>query len=184
MSFISYTCGVLYVLTLAAFPVYWNYALLRRWRVFRWRFLGVRAPDHLPVAWCLIPLFRPLDLIINCCNKTWCIKHWLYCLFHYLSLYVWNLFLIHIKVMHSVLALKLGVTNGLFMKKCWDTIKGEFCRILSQFYQGNTNLEFINGSFINLIPKKDNPRTVNDFKPVSPQNSSFKLLTKHLATRL
>jgi hypothetical protein len=28
------------------------------------------GPDHLPVAWCLIPLFRPLDLIINCCHKT------------------------------------------------------------------------------------------------------------------
>jgi hypothetical protein len=66
----------------------------------------MRAPGHLPVAWCFIPLCRHLGLVIRFCNKTWCNKHWLYCLFH---LYVWNLILAHIKAMHLVLALKLGV---------------------------------------------------------------------------
>jgi hypothetical protein len=28
-------------------------------------FLGVRAPSHLPVAWCLSPLLRPLGLVIS-----------------------------------------------------------------------------------------------------------------------
>jgi hypothetical protein len=45
-------------------------------------------------------------------------------------------------------------------------------------------LEHINGSFITLIPKKDNPKTVNNYRPISLLNSSLKLVTKILATRL
>jgi hypothetical protein len=67
MSFISYTCWVLYVLTLAVFSAYCCYVLLlRRW-VHCWRFLlGVRNPR--PTA-CgkmgSIPLFSPFWT----CNK-------------------------------------------------------------------------------------------------------------------
>jgi hypothetical protein len=46
------------------------------------------------------------------------------------------------------------------------------------------NLESINGSLITLIPKKDNPRTVNDFRLISLLNYSLKFLTKLLANRL
>jgi hypothetical protein len=74
------------------------------------RLCGDLLAGYLPVAWCPFPLFSPDGLLINCCNKIRCNKHWLYCLFHYLSLYVWNLILAHIKKMHSVLFLKLGVT--------------------------------------------------------------------------
>jgi retron-type reverse transcriptase len=49
---------------------------------------------------------------------------------------------------------------------------------------GGLNLEHINGFFITLVPKKDNPRTVNDYMLISLLNSSLKLLTKILANRL
>jgi hypothetical protein len=42
----------------------------------------------------------------------------------------------------------------------------------------------LNESFITLVPKKNNPETVNDFRPISLLNSSIKLLTKILAERL
>jgi hypothetical protein len=74
--------------------------------------------------------------------------------------------------------------NGRFMKKCWEIIKEGFSRLFNQFVQRYINLEFINGSFITLIPKKDNLGTVNDFRPISLLNSSLKLLTKLLATQL
>jgi retron-type reverse transcriptase len=45
-------------------------------------------------------------------------------------------------------------------------------------------LQSINGSFITLIPKIDNPSRVGDFRPISLLNNSIKLLTKLLANIL
>jgi retron-type reverse transcriptase len=45
-------------------------------------------------------------------------------------------------------------------------------------------MQNINTSHIVLVPKKDNPTRVGDFRPISLLNSSVKLLTKILANRL
>jgi hypothetical protein len=74
--------------------------------------------------------------------------------------------------------------NGVFFKKCWHIISDDFYRLYECFYSGNINLECINGSYIVLITKKDNPQTANDFRPISLLNLSLKLLTKLLANRL
>jgi retron-type reverse transcriptase len=55
---------------------------------------------------------------------------------------------------------------------------------LFRFFQGKANLECINTSYITLVPKKDSPETVNDFRPISLMNISLKLITKLLADRL
>jgi hypothetical protein len=47
--------------------------------------------------WCLFRCLVLSGLVISFCIKIRCNKHWLYCLFHYLSLYVLNLILTHIK---------------------------------------------------------------------------------------
>jgi hypothetical protein len=86
--------------------------------------------------------------------------------------------------MPSDLATSLDGCNGMFMKKCWSIIQDDFDRLFGQFYSGNLNIEHINGSYITLIPKKDSPRTINDYRPISLLKSSLKLLTKILATRL
>lgn len=69
-------------------------------------------------------------------------------------------------------------------KKCWHIIKEEFYALCDSFFQGNANLESINTSFITLVPKKDSPESVNDFRPISLLNCSLKLLTKILVDRL
>jgi hypothetical protein len=52
------------------------------------------------------------------------------------------------------------------------------------FYNGNICTQSINGSYITLVPKVDNPKSVNDYRPISILNSSIKLITKILANRL
>jgi len=74
--------------------------------------------------------------------------------------------------------------NGLFIKKCWEILKGDFTRLFNDFFTSNIDLRSINSSIIALIPKKDNPETVDDFRPISLLNYTLKCITKLLSTRL
>jgi len=74
--------------------------------------------------------------------------------------------------------------NGLFLKKCWPSIRGDFYKLFANFFSGQLNLECINTLYITLVPKKDNSETVNDFRPISLMNISLKVITKVLADRL
>ena len=74
--------------------------------------------------------------------------------------------------------------NGTFLKKCWSTVKGLFYKLCANFYEGNLNLESINTAFITLIPKKQSPEYVNDFRPISLVSLALKFITKLLANRL
>jgi hypothetical protein len=74
--------------------------------------------------------------------------------------------------------------NGLFIKKCWNIIKNDFYQLCQDFFEGNIILEGINNSFIVLISKKNNPETVNDYRPISLMNLAPKLVTKIMADRL
>jgi len=74
--------------------------------------------------------------------------------------------------------------NGLFFKKCWNIIKGDFSRLLQDFCNLNIDIRSINSSVIALIPKKDNPEKVDDYRPISLLNYSLKCITKILSTRL
>jgi retron-type reverse transcriptase len=53
----------------------------------------------------------------------------------------------------------------------------DFCNL-------NIDISNINSSVIALIPKKDNPKKVDDFRPISLLNYSLKCITKILSTRL
>jgi hypothetical protein len=77
-------------------------------------------------------------------------------------------------------ALGLDCFNGLFVKKCWTII----IQLCTDFHHGQTSLDSINGSYITLIPKKNSPKYVIDFHPISLTNTCLKFLTKLLANRL
>jgi hypothetical protein len=74
--------------------------------------------------------------------------------------------------------------NGLFLKQCWDVVKGDFYQLAADFYNENIQLSNINGSYITLVPKKAAPIRVNDFRPISLTNVCVKFLTKLAANRL
>jgi hypothetical protein len=74
--------------------------------------------------------------------------------------------------------------NTDFMKKCWNVIKSDFYDPCAGFFNHEIYLKSINGSYVTLIPKIDNPVRVGDFRPISLPNNSIKLLTKLHAIRL
>ena len=74
--------------------------------------------------------------------------------------------------------------NNLFFKKAWPIIKYDVYRLCNDFYWHQADIKSINSSYITLVPKKDNPKTVNDFRPISLLNSFPKILAKILANRL
>ena len=74
--------------------------------------------------------------------------------------------------------------NGFFVKRCWPLIKYDFYRLCKDFYDNLADLKSINYSYITLVPKKSNPETVADFRPIYLLNSSMKFITKILSNRL
>lgn len=57
--------------------------------------------------------------------------------------------------------------NGLFFKKCWHIVGHDIKSLCNQFTEGHINLQTINGSHIVLIPRTQDPKTVNDYRSVS-----------------
>jgi hypothetical protein len=74
--------------------------------------------------------------------------------------------------------------NSDFMKKCWPAISGDFDDLCMTFHNHSINTQSINGSYITLVSKNNDPIRVNDNRPISLLNSSIKLITKILADRL
>lgn len=52
------------------------------------------------------------------------------------------------------------------------------------FYNNSLDLSNLNLASICLIPKKDDPKLVTNYKPISLINCSIKLITKTLTERL
>jgi hypothetical protein len=74
---------------------------------------------------------------------------------------------------------------GIFFSHCWDIIKIDLINAVNQFYCRNQQgLQFLNQAYVILIPKKDNPKLVSDFRPISLTHNFAKLISKLLANRL
>jgi hypothetical protein len=73
--------------------------------------------------------------------------------------------------------------NGDFVKRCWPLIAQDFYYLCQGFNERKICIQSINASHVVLVPKKDNPSKVGDFRAISLLNSSVKLLTKLLANR-
>jgi hypothetical protein len=74
--------------------------------------------------------------------------------------------------------------NGLFMKKCWAIIKGDFVKMVNDFYEENIQLDCINTAHITLITKNNDPHDMNDYRSISLVSLPLKFITKLMANRL
>jgi hypothetical protein len=74
---------------------------------------------------------------------------------------------------------------GLFFSECWGIIKEDILKALQQVYhQNQQGLHFLNQALVVLIPKKENPLRITDFRPISLTHSFVKIISKILANRL
>ena len=76
-----------------------------------------------------------------------------------------------------------GITFG-FIKQFWIELKDDFFRFLNEFHRKGKLTKGVNSTFIALIPKIDNPQSLNDFRPISMVGCLYKVLAKVLANRL
>jgi hypothetical protein len=76
-----------------------------------------------------------------------------------------------------------GFTGG-FYQQHWDIVGREVCEAALYFFENAYMDESINSTNIALIPKKKNPISVTEFRPISLYNVLYKIISKILANRL
>lgn len=74
--------------------------------------------------------------------------------------------------------------NAACLNHCWKQLEHSFLTLLEDFYHNISLPTGLNSSYIALIPKKINPNSPADYRPISLINTSMKLLLKILANRL
>jgi hypothetical protein len=74
--------------------------------------------------------------------------------------------------------------NFKFLKVCWDIIKHDIMNFLNEFFGSATLPKAFTASFLTLIPKKDHPQALSDYRPICLISSMYKILSKLLAGRL
>ncbi|KAJ0520505.1 putative RNA-directed DNA polymerase [Helianthus annuus] len=71
-----------------------------------------------------------------------------------------------------------------FIKNFWDLFEKDFESTLEYFYVHGKLNRGCNSSFISLIPKSNNPQTINNFRPINLIGCISKVVTKILSSRL
>ncbi|GJY81071.1 hypothetical protein Tco_0493822, partial [Tanacetum coccineum] len=61
-----------------------------------------------------------------------------------------------------------------FFRKFWDTVGSDFCEAVEWFFEHSSFSRGCNSSFIALIPKNQDPKFVNDYRPISLIGSLYK----------
>lgn len=66
----------------------------------------------------------------------------------------------------------------------WDIIKEDMIQLVNELSHGRARLFRISYSQIILIPKKEGPRGVGDYRSIALLNNSLKIISKILTNRL
>lgn len=62
----------------------------------------------------------------------------------------------------------------------WDLVKEDYYELITYFLKNHDFHPDLNKTLITLIPKTDNPLKVQNFRPLSLVNTTYKIITKIL----
>ncbi|XP_071680173.1 uncharacterized protein [Lolium perenne] len=71
-----------------------------------------------------------------------------------------------------------------FLQRNWDLLKSEVVLAVQRFFEDGLMPDEVNDTTIVLIPKKNDPGELKDFRPISLCNVIFKVVSKCLVNRL
>ncbi|KAG6783513.1 hypothetical protein POTOM_012962 [Populus tomentosa] len=74
--------------------------------------------------------------------------------------------------------------NALFYKTSWDIIRDDFLAAIRFFFSSNSLPRCVNATRVALVPKKEHPVNLNDYRPISCCNVIYKCISKLLVIRL
>ena len=74
--------------------------------------------------------------------------------------------------------------NFFFVKNNWDIVGEDIVGAIMSFQSTGFIPTGCNASFITLVPKKDNPSNLNEFRPIFLVGSVYKIISKILANRI
>lgn len=66
---------------------------------------------------------------------------------------------------------------------CWDVIKVDFEMFINDFYIHLVLPKAVTATFIALIPKTNNPQSLDEYRPTCLIGSLYQILAKFLASR-
>ena len=73
---------------------------------------------------------------------------------------------------------------GMFYQRCWHFIKDDVTQAVKAVLNSGFVLREMNRTFITLIPKKEGPEMLADYRPISLCNVFMRIVTKCLTNRL
>jgi hypothetical protein len=71
-----------------------------------------------------------------------------------------------------------------FMQRNWDIMHHDVTRAVHHFFEDGIMPEGVNDTAIVLIPKKNDPESLKDFRPISLCNVIYKVVSKCMVNRL
>lgn len=74
--------------------------------------------------------------------------------------------------------------NVNFFLSNWDIVGNDFTNGVLSFFNNGEHLFGTNACSIALIPKEKHPTSMNDFRPISCCNTTYKCISKILARRI